>query len=58
VVRVGHADGRLVVEIGTAGVLDGDLVDLEDRIGALDGELTVEREQAGHTTIRAEVPCA
>jgi signal transduction histidine kinase len=57
-VHVGVADGRLIVEIGTAGVLDGDLVDLEDRIGALDGELTVERAQTGRTTIRAEMPCA
>jgi signal transduction histidine kinase len=57
-VHVGVADGRLIVEIGTAGVLDGDLVDLEDRIGALDGELTVERAQTGRTKIRAEVPCA
>ena len=56
-VRVGVADGRLTVEIGTGSVLDGDLIDLEDRIGALDGELTVERAQAG-TKIRAEVPCA
>jgi signal transduction histidine kinase len=57
-VHAGLADGRLTMEIRTAAVLDGDLVDLEDRIGALDGELTVEREQAGQTTVRAEVPCA
>ena len=57
-VRAGVSDGRLVVEIDSAGTLDDDLVDLEDRIGALDGELAVERAAAGHTTIRAEVPCA
>ena len=57
-VHVGLADGRLTMEIRTAGVLHGELVDLEDRIGALDGELTVERAHAGHTTICAEVPCA
>jgi signal transduction histidine kinase len=44
-------DGRLCVEV--AGVVDGDLTDLEDRIGALDGVLTVD-----HGTVRAEVPCA
>ena len=57
-VRVGVSDGRLVVEIDSAGTLDDDLIDLEDRIGALDGELAVERASAGRTSIRAEVPCA
>jgi signal transduction histidine kinase len=57
IVRAALAQERLLVEIDSAGGLDGDLVDLEDRIGALDGELTVERTPAGHTTIRAEVPC-
>jgi signal transduction histidine kinase len=57
-VHVGLADGRLTMEIRSAAVLDGDLVDLEDRIGALEGELVIERARAGHTTIRAEVPCA
>ena len=55
-VRIGGSDGRLVVEIGSAGWVDDDLVDLEDRIGALDGELTVERTGEA-TRIRAEVPC-
>ena len=32
------SDGRLLVEIDSAGTLDDDLVDLEDRIGALDGD--------------------
>ena len=57
-VHVGLADGRLTMEIRIAGVLHGDLVDLEDRIGALEGELAVDRARAGLTTIRAEVPCA
>ncbi len=57
-VRVGLAEERLLVEIDSAGTLDDDLVDLEDRIGALDGVLTVEPTPAGQTTIRAEVPCA
>ena len=39
--RPSRTDG-CTVEIDSAGDLDGDLVDLEDRIGALDGELTVE----------------
>ena len=58
-VRVGLV-GRndCCVEIDSAGTLDDDLVDLEDRIGALDGALTVEPTPAGQTTIRAEVPCA
>jgi signal transduction histidine kinase len=57
-VRAGLSQRRLVVEVDSQGGLEDDLVDLEDRIGALDGELTVERTPAGHTTIRAEVPCA
>jgi len=57
-VRATVSTARLLVEINTAGTLDGDLVDLEDRIGALDGELTVERTPLGRTAIRAEIPCA
>lgn len=56
-VNIRGAAGRLLVEIDSAANLDGDLVDLEDRIGALDGELTVARTP-GRTTVRAEIPCA
>ena len=57
-VRANQAHGHLQIEIESAGTLDDDLVDLEDRIGALDGELTVERMPLDHTTVRAELPCA
>jgi signal transduction histidine kinase len=57
-VRADHADGRLRLQIQSAGTLDEDLVELEDRIGALDGRLTVARGAPGHTTVRAELPCA
>jgi signal transduction histidine kinase len=56
-VNIRCAAGRLLVEIDSAANLDGDLVDLEDRIGALDGELSVARPP-GRTTVRAEIPCA
>ena len=39
-------------------MLDDDLVDVEDRIGALDGELNILSVRPGHTTVRAELPCA
>ncbi len=51
-VRACRSDDRLLVEVDGAGDLDGDIVDLEDRIGALDGTLVVSR-----TTVRAEIPC-
>ena len=55
--RADHADGRLQIEVQSAGTLDEDLVELEDRIGALDGELTVAPGPLGHTTVRAELRC-
>jgi signal transduction histidine kinase len=57
-VRASESNGHLHIEIESAGTLDDDLVDLEDRIGALDGEFTVLRERPGHTTVHAEMPCA
>jgi signal transduction histidine kinase len=59
-VRASRSDERLQIEIESAGTLDDDvdLVHLEDRIGALDGELTVVPAPPGHTTVRAELPCA
>jgi signal transduction histidine kinase len=57
-VRASRSDGRLWIEIESAGTLDDDFVDLEDRIGALDGTLTVVRVPAGHMTVSAELPCA
>jgi signal transduction histidine kinase len=56
-VGAARSDGRLHVDIDSAGTLDDELVDLRDRIGALDGELTVVRQEHGHVTVRAEVPC-
>jgi signal transduction histidine kinase len=56
-VRATRSDGRLHMEIESAGTLNDDLVDLEDRIGALDGELTILPEPPGHTTVHAELPC-
>jgi signal transduction histidine kinase len=50
--------GRLLIELAATGPLDGDLVDVEDRIGALDGRVTVDREADAHVVVRAEVPCA
>ena len=57
-VRARHANGRLVIDIDSAGVSADELVDLEDRIGALGGELTVQRTPGASTMICAEVPCA
>jgi signal transduction histidine kinase len=57
-VRASRSDGRLLIEIESAGTLDDDFVELEDRIGALDGELTILTVRPGHTTVRAELPCA
>ena len=57
-VRAIESNGHLHIEIEKAGTLDDDLVDVEDRIGALDGELTVLSVRPGHTTVRAELPCA
>ncbi|MBA2475209.1 MAG: sensor histidine kinase, partial [Actinobacteria bacterium] len=57
-VRASRSDGRLRIEIESAGTLDDDFVDLEDRIGALDGTLTVVPLPAGHMTVSAELPCA
>ena len=57
-VRAIESNGRLHIEIESAGTFDDDLVDVEDRIGALDGELTVLRVRPGYTTVRAELPCA
>jgi signal transduction histidine kinase len=56
-VRASRSNGHLQIAIETAGTLDADFVDLEDRIGALDGELTVVPVPPGHTTVRAELPC-
>jgi signal transduction histidine kinase len=56
-VRAHCSDGRLLVEIDSAGSLEDDLVDLEDRIGALDGALAIQRAPSGTTTVRAEIPC-
>jgi signal transduction histidine kinase len=56
-VRAQRSDDRLLVAIDSAGSLDDDLVDLEDRIGALDGALAVQRATSGATTVRAEIPC-
>jgi signal transduction histidine kinase len=52
-----RSDSRLLVDIDSAGRLDDDLVELEDRIGALDGALVVDRAHGDHTMIHAEVPC-
>jgi signal transduction histidine kinase len=52
-----RSNGRLHVDIDSAGTLDDELVDLRDRIGALDGELTVIRHELGHVTVHAEAPC-
>ena len=57
-VRASRSDGRLRIEIESTGTLDGDFVDLEDRIGALDGTLAVVEVPAGHMTVSAELPCA
>jgi signal transduction histidine kinase len=57
-VRAIESNGHLRIEIEKAGMLDDDLVDVEDRIGALDGELTILTVRPGHTTVRAELPCA
>jgi hypothetical protein len=57
-VRAIESNGHLHIEIESAGTLDDDLVDLEDRIGALDGELTIIPVAPSHTTVRAELPCA
>jgi signal transduction histidine kinase len=52
-----RSNGRLHVDIDSAGGLGDELVDLHDRVGALDGELVVHRGPRGHVTIHAEVPC-
>jgi signal transduction histidine kinase len=57
-VRAIESNGHLRIEIEKAGMLDDHLVDVEDRIGALDGELTILTVRPGHTTVRAELPCA
>jgi signal transduction histidine kinase len=57
-VRASCSNGHLQIEIDSAGTLDDDLVDLEDRIGALDGQLTIVRERPAHTTVHAKLPCA
>jgi signal transduction histidine kinase len=56
-VRAQRAEDRLLVEVDSGGDLDGDVVDLEDRIGALDGTLVVARAPSGTTTVRVEIPC-
>ncbi|HVF79553.1 MAG TPA: histidine kinase, partial [Solirubrobacteraceae bacterium] len=57
-VHATHANGRLVIDIDSAGVSADELVDVEDRIGALDGELTIQQTPGESTMICAEVPCA
>jgi signal transduction histidine kinase len=62
-VKVFHADSRLVVEVsddgkGGADPSGGGLTGLKRRIEALDGSLTVTSPPGGPTAIRAELPCA
>jgi signal transduction histidine kinase len=57
-VLAARSDGARHIAIESAGKIEDDLVDLEDRIGALDGRLALDRTQRGKTTIRAELPCA
>jgi signal transduction histidine kinase len=62
-VRVGHVDGRVVVEVsddGSGGARAGagsGLSGLADRVGALDGSLRVASPPGGPTTVIAEIPC-
>lgn len=62
-VRVGRADGQVVVEVGDNGVggavvrPGGGLDGLADRAATIDGVLVVDSPPGGPTTVRAELPC-
>ena len=52
-------DGEsLVIDVEVDTMINGDLLDLEDRLGALDGGLTVVPLTKASTRVRAELPCA
>jgi len=60
-IDVGRTDGRLVVAVERAGLLDHAderLVEIGDRIRALDGEVCADAGSNGGVRIEARIPCA